>query len=272
MAQAVARGVVDGLLVRRHGRHVLVEGHVLLLSGGIEHQEVLQKVRVHAVLVVDAELDALGEGLVEGLVFLPVAVQHLLELGLDLLLQVVGDGLQLPVVLQPRDVQGQIRGVHQALDEAEVVGEQILAGVHDHDAAAIQLQPPLVALGEEVPGGLLGDEQQRRVGHCALHRHPDHAQGVVHVEEVVPVEPVVLLVRDLALCPLPQGDHGVEDHVLGDVLVLLGLALLLLALGHPLLLHHADGIADVVAVLLDQRGESVLPKVLAVVLALLVVL
>ena len=58
--------------------------------------------------------------------------------------------------------------VHHALDEAEVVGQQVGALLHDQHAGGIELQALLVVLGVEVVGGLAGDEQQGLVVDRAL--------------------------------------------------------------------------------------------------------
>ena len=85
-------------------------------------------------------------------------LQQILQLTLDLLLNAPGNDAQLTVVLEhfPADVQGQILTVHNAPDEAEVLGQQILTVLHDHHAGGVQLQSPLEVLGVEVEGRLGG--------------------------------------------------------------------------------------------------------------------
>ena len=76
--------------------------------------------------------------------------------------QALGDGLQLAVLLQhfTGNVQGQVRGIHQTLDEAEVIRQQVLAVIHNHNAAGVELQPLLKVLGVVVERHLTRDEQQ----------------------------------------------------------------------------------------------------------------
>ena len=82
-------------------------------------------------------------------------------------------------------------------------------------------------------------------------------QGLVVVEELLPVEGIILLLGHVLLCPLPQGDHGVQGLHLG-----IGLILRLVLRGtllHPGLGDlHADGIADIVGILADQATQTVL--------------
>ena len=218
-----------------------------------------------------AVLDLAAEGGPELLVLLRVVLLHLLQLALDLLLQGVGNHLQLPVVLEDftADVQGEVGGVHHALDEAEVVGQQVGALVHDHHAGGVELQALLVLPGVEVVGGFLGEIQQGLVGHRALGAGVNDGQGVLPVHELLLVEAVVLLVGDLGLGALPQGNHGVDSLPLlhrlplGLVVVPGVLRLGLLAV----VLHlHDDGVADVVGVLLDELLELVGLQILVVVL------
>ena len=64
-----------------------------------------------AVFVYHAVFQLAAEVLPELLVVLSAVLEHLAKLALDLLLQIPGDDLQLPVVLEelPGDVQAQIR-------------------------------------------------------------------------------------------------------------------------------------------------------------------
>ena len=127
----------------------------------VEQQQILGRFLVRAVVGDGAVLQLTAKGGVEFLVLLPVVFQHGFQLGLDLLLDVPGNDGQLAVVLEhfTADVQGQILAVHNAPDEAEVLGQQIFAVLHDHHAAGIQLQATLEILGVEIIGGLGGDIQ-----------------------------------------------------------------------------------------------------------------
>ena len=260
-----ADGVVDVLLVLRHPGDVLRQGHGLLLRGGVEEQQVLEELAVGAVVRGHAVLQLAAEVPEELLVALPVVLLHPQELGLDLLLQVPGDDFQLPVVLEelPGDVEAQVRGIHHAPDETEVLGQEVGALVHDEDAIGVELQALLVVLGVVVHGGRAGDEEQGLVGDGALGGDGDHALGRDHLVVALLVELVVLLLRDLALLPLPEGDHGVQGLPLPDVLILrlvVGGALLPAGVGDL----HPDGEADVVGVLLHEALQGILLEVLAV--------
>ena len=94
-----------------------------------------QLLPVGAVLV-DAELDVLAELLVELLVVVLVLGELVEELH-ALLDQVLADHLEDLVLLQhlAGDVEGQVLGVDDALDKVEVLGDDLLAVVHDEDPA-----------------------------------------------------------------------------------------------------------------------------------------
>ena len=85
--------------------------------------------------------------------------------------------------------------------------------------------------------------------------------------ELVPVELVIFLLRDLALGPLPDGHHGVQGLHLGVGLILrlvLRGVLLLPGLGDL----HTDGEADIVGILPHQLLELPVFQELAVLLIL----
>ena len=103
-------------------------------------QQVLQHFLVRAVIGDGAALDLAAKGSPEGLVLLTVVDEHCVQLVLDLLLERVAHQLELVILLQrfTADVQAQILAVHNALDEAEIVRQQIAALLHDHNAGGIQ--------------------------------------------------------------------------------------------------------------------------------------
>ena len=268
-----AGSIVDLLLTLGHGVHILLEGDQLALLVAVEQQQILRRFLVCAVVGDGAVLQLTAKGGVEFLVLLPVVFQHGFQLGFDLLLDVPGDDGQLAVVLEhfTADVQGQVLTVHHAADETEMLGQQVFAVVHDQHAAAVQLQAPLVILGIEIVGRLAGDIQQRLKGDVALHVVVDGAQGLIVVEELVPVEGLVLFFRDVLLVPLPDGHHGVQGLHLGVGLVLgrfifltLGVLVLRLLHGTGLGDFHLDGVADVIGILPDQAADFVFFQILGV--------
>ena len=239
----------------------------------VEQQQILRRFLVCAVVGDGAVLQLTAKGGIEFLVLFPVVFQHGFQLGLNLLLDVPGDDGQLAVVLEhfTADVQGQILAVHHAADETEMLGQQVFAVVHDQHAAAVQLQSPLVILRVEIVGRFTGDIQQRLEGNIALHVVVDGAQGLIVVEELVPVEGLVLFFRDVLLVPLPDGHHGVQGLHLGVGLVLgrfifltLGVLVLRLLHGTGLGDLHPDGVADIVGILADQAADLVFFQILGV--------
>ena len=270
---ALAGDVVNLLLALGHGIHILLQGDKLSLLVAVEHEQILGGFLVDAVLSGHAEFQLAVEHGVELLVGFPVVFQHGSQLGLDLLLHALGNHPQLPVMLQhlPADVQGQVLAVHHAPDEAEVLRQQILAVFHNHHAGRIQLQACLEVLGVEVIGGSAGDIQQSLEGHGTLGAEVDGTQGLGIVKEFLPVEALVLLLGHVLLVPLPQRHHGVQGlHLLiGLVLrLVLGAVLLQAGLAHL----HADGVADIVGILLHQAADLILLQELGVLLLLRVCL
>jgi len=252
---------------------------------------------------VDAQLEVLAELLVELLPAVLVLGQlvHQLDALLD---QVLADDLEDLVLLEhlPGDVEGQVLGVDDALDEVEVLGDELLAVVHDEDAPDIELDVVLLLLVlEEVEGGALGDEEEGAELELALDREVLDGQVLLPVVGEGLVELAVLLLADVVGVAGPDGLRLVKlfvfcvlffdglflllvavalvgVSVLADVLdlgcVLLSLFLLSLLLGlvvgHllvPLLLHQElDGIADELGVLLDDILDPLLLVVLCLVL------
>ena len=274
---AVAGGVVDGLLVGGHGLEVLGQRDHLLLLGAVEQQQVGQLVFEHAVAGVDAILQAAAEVLEELLVGGAIVLQHLLQLAGDLLLHLAGDGVQLVVLLQrlTRDVEREVLAVHDAADEVVVVGQQVLALLHDQHVGAVQLQALLVVLAVQVVRRAAGDEQQRIIGQRSLGVDGERSSRVGEVVEGLLVELVVLFLLYVGLAALPDRHHGVDGLDLG-VLFVLGLIVVASILGLGLLAGlrnlHAHGVAHVVAVALDEVLQAVLAEELVEVLLVGVVL
>ena len=99
LIHGVTGGVIDDLLIFLHPGDILIQRHQLLLCGGPEQQQILQQVLVDAVLADHAVFQLAAEVLPEGLISLTLVLEHLGQLTLDLLFQISGDDLQLPVML-----------------------------------------------------------------------------------------------------------------------------------------------------------------------------
>ena len=256
----VGRGVVDGLLALGHCVNVFLErAHRVL--GGVEDQQILEKIGEAAVLVADAALDVDAEVFPERFVLRAIVAHHFFKLGLDLLFEVLADDLELAVVLQylARDVQAQVGRIDDAARELEIVVQQLVAVLHDEHAVAVELDALLRCAGNAVVDILAGYEQQRLVGHNTLGVYAqDRCRiGLIAVCFLVPRD--ALIVGDLGLGALPDRHHGVDSLGSGDVDgVHDGLAVLVLLAGGLLLLVgdvHDDRPADIVGILLDQRLE-----------------
>ena len=112
--------------------------------------------------LVDTKLDALAKLLVELLVVVRL-LGNLSEHLQALLDQVLLDDAKNLVLLETLtgDVERQIRGVDHTLDEVQPLRHELIAVVHDEDAARIQLDVVALLLGhEEVERSTTRDEQQ----------------------------------------------------------------------------------------------------------------
>ncbi len=259
------RNIVDVLLVLRHRRHEFLQCDELSAICRIEQQQVLQLVTVSPKGRVDAELDVQPEVLPELLVLLPVLRQHRTQFIEHLALDPVFDQTQLVVVLQhlTRNVQGQILRIHEPLHKPKIRRQQLLAVVHDEHTPGVQLQTRFVVLGIESVRHATRDVQQRREIHVAFHIEENRLHGIREVKEVLFVERRQLFLRDLRLRAFPQRHHGIQGLFLRHGL---GLAIHFLRGLH----RHADGVADVVGILLHQILHTVALQVLRVVLLVVI--
>ena len=230
----VPAGVIDALLLLRHGGDVAFQGDGLLRSGIVEQEQILQQLPLGAEVRQDSVFQLEAELGIELFVFLRLLLQELRQLALHLLLQVGGNDLQLPVVLQqfPGNIQAQIGAVHNAPDEAEAFRQQVRAVLHDHDAVGVQLQPGFIIPGIIVEGGLGRDEEQGLVAHGAFRAHPDDPPGLLRIVELFLIEGGAVLIRGLLLRALPQGHHAVHR-----------------------VLPQLDGVAHIVGILFDELPE-----------------
>ena len=129
----------------------------------------------------DAQLEALAELLVELLVVV-LLLGDLCEHLEALLHEILLDDSQDLVLLQglAGDVQRQILRVHHALHEVQPLRHQLLAVVHDEDAAHVQLDVVALLLGlEEVEGRPAGNEQQGPELQLALDAEVLHSEVVL---------------------------------------------------------------------------------------------
>merc|ERR1719498_92680 len=224
----LAGDVVDVLLVLLHAGDVVLEGgHLLTGLGGVVAEELGELGAVLGILV-DAELEVVAEGLVElGVVVLVLSdlVHHLEALLDDVLL----DHLEDLVLLEhlAGDVERKILGIDDTLDKGEVLGDDVLAVVHDEDAAHVQLDVVRLLLAvEHVEGGALGDEEHGLELELTLDGEVLHRELLLPVVGEGLVEGGVLIIGDLLGGAHPDGLLLVHDGPLvGHLLHLLGLLL-----------------------------------------------
>ena len=159
----------------------------------------------------------------------------------------------------PRDVQGEVRGIDDALDELEIVVHELVALFHDHDAVGVERD---AALGIAVENALVlfsGDKEHGLVGNGSLRVHAHKRAGVLPVVILLFIESDAVFVGDIASAALPDRHHGVDGLVLGDHLIVIfraAVVVLLAGLEALLMLHiHLDGPADIVGILPDESLE-----------------
>ncbi|CAH0377059.1 unnamed protein product, partial [Pelagomonas calceolata] len=255
-ALRLAGHVVDARLVVRHARDVVVERRLLLARLRRVVSQQLGDLRAVRRVLVDAELQILVEGLVELLV-LVLVLRDLVEELDGLLDQILLDDLEDLVLLQrlARDVEREVLGINNTLDKRQELGHEVLAVVHDEDAAHVQLDVVellLVAALEHVEGRAARHEEHRAELELALDREVLDRGVVLPVVRERLVEGGVLLLRHLVGLAHPDGLLAVEVVPLVRHLLDLLRLLLLLRLG----------LVDV----LDLRGVVVLVALLLVVI------
>jgi hypothetical protein len=196
---ALAGDKVDVLLVLLHALDVVTQRrHLFGGLGRVVAQQVGELGAVGRVLV-HAELDVLREGLVELLKVLLVLgnLVEALDAALD---EVLADDLEDLVLLQrlARDVERQVLRVDDALDKVEPLGNQLLAVVHDEDAAHVELDVvELLARLEHVEGRAAWHEQARSELELTLERKVLDGQVLLPVVGERLVERGVLLLGDV---------------------------------------------------------------------------
>ena len=242
--------VVYFVLARGHVDEVIFERRLVALRD-------VEEAEFHDILAVaqigdDALFKDDAEGLPELVVAVGLVLPHLVQGVEDLLYEAVLDLRRLAVLLEhlARDVEREVLGVHDALDEAHVFGDQIFAVVHDEYAADVELYPVFAVLVEEVHRRARGDEEQRAEFARALRLVVDALERVFPVVRDVAVEVVELVVADILLRACPEGLHRV------DGLLFFILFLLFLNVG------EVDRIGDEVGVFFDDAAQRPLREVI----------
>merc|ERR1712017_71976 len=137
--------VVDVLLLLLHASDVLLQGgHLVARLGGIVTQELSELSAVLGVLV-DTELEVLAELLVELVEVLSV-LSDLVEALEGLLHEVLLDLLKDLRALEhlAGNVERKVLGVDDTLDEAEELGDELVAAIGDEDTAHVELDVGLL--------------------------------------------------------------------------------------------------------------------------------
>ena len=200
--------VVDGLLVRLHPRHVVVECHIGRIAvrlRGVEPQQLcdaglLARIVDHALLQHDAE--GLPEfGVLLRLVFgefLEQIERALDERGFDFL-----DGA---IVLQQlaRHIERQIRGVDESAHEPQPRRQQFRRLVHDEHPLHVQLHAAARIALEQIERGALGQVQERGILDVAFDLVVRPGTCLLAVMRQVFVERLIVLRRQVGFRPRPK--------------------------------------------------------------------
>ncbi|CAG9994060.1 unnamed protein product [Clonostachys byssicola] len=229
----LASDVVHVVLVLGHASDVVLEGGELIARlGGVEAEELGQDLAVLGVLV-DTELEVLGEGAVE-LVELLLVLGDLLEELKRLLDDVLLDDLHDLVLLESLtgQVEGKILRVDNTLDESEPLRDEVSSVISDEDTADVKLDVVLGLLSlEQVEGSTLGNEEDGTELELTLNGEVLDSEVVLPVVGERLVEGGVLLLGDVLGVASPDGLLLVELLLLDlGLLDLLSLGLLFLLL------------------------------------------
>ena len=111
------------------------------------------------------------------------------------------------------NIQGQVRGIYQTFDEAQVVRQQVFAFFHNKYGTGEKLQARFIFLEIQVGRSLARNVQQRRVFHGALCPGVVIPHGVFPFVELVLEKFVVFFRLDGTLIPFPQRGLGVQGLV-----------------------------------------------------------
>ena len=255
--------IVNFFLIFRHCLAVFLEGDELLVLCRIEHHQVAQLFLVCAVICIGTRLDGVAKSVPEFDVFFALILLHLEQFGADFLFQADGDCLELTVVLQhfAGDVQRQIRGINQTAHKAEVIRQQVGALFHNHNTGGVQRQTLGEVLGIVVKRRLRRNVQQGVIGRSqTLVVEVNRAQRLHVIHELAAVELIVLVLRDVLLCLLPQRNHRVQ-RVLGVNGFVFRLVILRCILRLRLFLRmrhlHLNRVTDVVGILANQTCQTI---------------
>ena len=181
----------------------------------------------------DAELEVLAELFVEFLEVLSVLADFLEELK-TLLGDVLLNDLQDLVVLEilSADVEREVLGVDDTSNEAEVLGDQFLAVVHDEDSPDVELDVVFLLLGlKHVEGSAFGDEDDGFELESSFDGELLDGEMVLPVVGQAFVEVGIVFLGDLFGLLHPDGLVLVELLQLGRDLFYFLLLLVLLLLG-----------------------------------------
>ena len=252
LAVALAGEEIELVLTFLQATQVVGKRHGLFAAGvvgGAETQQAGDLLLVGEILG-GAFLEHLAKLFPEGLVVLGLVLGELFQHVQGALGQRRLHGVDDRARLQDfaGNVQGQVIGIHHALDEAQVQRQELVGLIHDEHALHIEFQALGCFAVVQVERRAARHVEQRGVFQLALDLVVAPGQRVFEVVTDVLVELGVFLVLDLAARPGPQGAGAVDGLPLGFRRLVL--------LFPVMLLRQFDGQRHVVGVFLDDVAQA----------------
>merc|ERR1719329_145077 len=228
-SNALASDVVNVGLALLHAINVLLEADQLVTGLGSLVAEELGNLDAVGGILMDTELEALAELLVELLVII-LLLGNLGKHFEALLDKVLLDDTENLVLLQglTGDVQRKILRINNTLHEVEPLWHQLLAVVHDEHTTHVELDVVALLLGlEEIERSTTRHEEESTELKLTLNAEVLHRQVILPVVGKGLVERCILLVGHILGLAHPQWLVLVELlPLVGHLLDLLGLLLL----------------------------------------------
>lgn len=94
------------------------------------------------------------------------------------------------------NIEGQVLGIHHALQEGQIIGNEFAVGALDEYPAHIEIQAPFILLVMKIILGRVGNKEQRRELDGGVHRQMDNVQRRLGIVAEEFVKFVVLLLGD----------------------------------------------------------------------------
>ena len=245
--------VVDALLAFLHARLHIGEAGEPLHFGGLEADQVEQRLAIGEVAVKTLPSAAGCTRADELEIQLGLIGRNALQFGENLLDAGRPDTGEDAILLQDlaAHIQRKVFAVDDAADEAQILRQKLLGVVHDEDALDVELDSGLVFSLVEIERSLRRDIEERSVVETSFRLGVEPEERVFPIAGDRFVELLVVLVFQLAFGAAPESTGGI-DLFRGPLLDRLLFRLVPLAL----VIGKKDGERDVVGVLLHDLLQA----------------